>query len=129
MIVWAKKVLQMQQCGSALNHYPLLLALKAQEQQSTALMFLFPDLKYMENSCIMHCRCTSLVIQADGFQSVPSCCICKNHWVRDFGGKLKHQMKRDCFQLSSLYSKLREAMKGYLCQNIGCLLGLFHLIH
>lgn len=97
------------------NHYPLLLALRAQEQCSTDLMFLLPDLKYLENSCIMHCRCASWVIQSDGFQSVPSYCICRNHWVREFDGKLEHQKKRDCFQLFSLNIKLREANKEYLC--------------
>lgn len=89
-------------------------------------MFLLPDLKYLENSCIMRCRCASWVIQADGFQSVPTYCICKNHWLREFDGKLEHQKKRDCFLL---VQQTKGSNKEYLCQNMGCLLGLFHWIH
>lgn len=119
----------MYSCGSALNILAPLLAVRAQEQCCTDMMFLLCDLKYLENFCIIHCRCTSRVIQSAGFWSAPvAACYCKNHLVREFEGKLEHQNKRGCFQLSSLNRKPRKANKEYLCQNVGCLLELFYLI-
>lgn len=62
--------------------------------------------------------------------SVPvAACYCKNHLVREFEAKLEHRKKRGCFQLSSSNRKPRKANKEYLCQNVGCLLELFYLIH